>query len=146
MGIDFEAQCLISTLFLFLLYLLYLLVFASLIIRPMRAKLMIFFRHALLTLPIILALASCKDDPKLVMKRQEQEKQLVALDQEIQSLSQQLKTKPKDVSAEIAAMKNDLAALQKETDRLESEILSLREKKFSLEKEFTEYRKKYPIE
>ncbi|MES2982634.1 MAG: hypothetical protein V4727_10000 [Verrucomicrobiota bacterium] len=104
-----------------------------------------FFRHAILLLSIAMALVSCKDDPNLVIKRQQQEAQLLELDQELQSLEQQLKKKPKDVSVEIAVTKDELTVLQKEAARLESEIVLLREKKLLLEKEFADYRKKYPI-
>lgn len=93
----------------------------------------------------VFACLSCKENPELVEKRNQQKIEMARLQNEITIAREKLKTKPKDVSKDLAAAQKQLGQLTEEATQIEKEISDLQKQKEELEKEFAEYRKKYPI-
>jgi hypothetical protein len=91
-----------------------------------------------------LALGSCKD-PALVRKREEQQTEIKRLEGEIALIQEKLKDLPPDRGAELAEARKTHEAQSQEIARLEQEVSGLETRKRQLEREFAQYRVKYPL-
>lgn len=92
---------------------------------------------------LALALASCKDDPALVEKRDKQRAEVIKLKRELVTLEERVKNMPPDVSEDLAAAKEVEAKNNAEVKALETEVAALEAKRRSLQEEFDAYRIRY---
>lgn len=90
-------------------------------------------------------ITGCGDDPELVRQNREQKAEIRRLEGELQLLRERIARAPKDQSAELAEMRESIATEEGEIETLESLITELSEKHRTMEKEFNEYKREYPI-
>ena len=97
-------------------------------------------------IPVVFALfaTSCKEDPQLVAKREQQKTEIVRLTGELALLEEKLKSLPEDVSPQLAKAEDLLKEQTEELTKLEAETAELEAKRSALQKEFDAYRAKYP--
>ncbi|MGC4014243.1 MAG: hypothetical protein QM755_06950 [Luteolibacter sp.] len=86
---------------------------------------------------------SCKEDPELVRKRDEQKVEITRLEGEVAILEVKLKDPVPDRSKELAEAKTQVEAQTAEIARIEKEISTLETRKTAVEKDFADYRSKY---
>ena len=101
------------------------------------------FRSRPLALLLVLACASCGEDPKLVEKREKQKAEIVQLKGELALIDEKLKNLPPDVSTELDEAKKLSEKQSAEVAALESEVAALESKKRALQKDFETYQAKY---
>lgn len=89
-------------------------------------------------------LSSCKDDPVLVRKHEEQRIEIDRLEIEIASLEAKLKNIPPDRSKELAESKAESEAQKAEIQKLETLAADLEARKKELEAKLGEQRLKFP--
>ncbi len=88
--------------------------------------------------------ASCKEDPQLVEKREQQKTEIVRLKGELALLDEKLKVIPEDLTPQLAEAEKQLKEQTAEITKLEAETAELDARKRELQKAFDEYRAKYP--
>jgi septal ring factor EnvC (AmiA/AmiB activator) len=88
---------------------------------------------------------SCKPDPQLVEKREQQKVEITRLQGEITLMEEKLKHMPPDVSNELAEAKEQASKQNEEIERLDAEVTELQSKKLALQKEYDQYRAKYQV-
>lgn len=96
---------------------------------------------ALLALP----LSSCKDDPELVRKREEQRAEMNKLDGELKILQEKLDQIPRDRSSELTKLQRETEDNKASIETLEREVASLEGDKAAVEKELAAYKRKYAL-
>lgn len=89
--------------------------------------------------------ASCKDDPALIKKREEQKAEIARLDGEINNLNEKLAGAPNDRSAELKDAKAKAETQAAEIAQLESDIASLQSQKTKMEADYKSYQVKYKV-
>lgn len=94
---------------------------------------------------LMLALCSCKEDPELVRKREEQQSEIKRLQGELEVIQEKLKDIPPDKTKELIEAKGEADAQVHEIERLEKEVAALDVKKKEIEGKFSDYKKKYPL-
>jgi hypothetical protein len=94
---------------------------------------------------LLLTLCSCKEDPELVRKREEQQSEIKRLQGELQIIQEKLKDIPPDKTKELIVAKGEADAQALEIERLEKEVAALEVKKKEIEGKFSDYKKKYPL-
>jgi cell division protein FtsB len=94
---------------------------------------------------LMMASASCGDDPKLVEKREQQKAEITRLKGEIALIDEKLKNLPPDVTSQLVDAKAAAEKQAAEVAALEREVGDLDARKRALEKEFDTYRVKYPV-
>jgi peptidoglycan hydrolase CwlO-like protein len=94
---------------------------------------------------IALTCVSCGDDPKLVVKREQQKAEISRLKGELALIEEKLRNMTPDVSAELDKARKQAEEQTSEITRLETEISGLEARKRSLEDEFDSYRARYPL-
>lgn len=99
---------------------------------------------ALISIVSVLVATSCKEDPKLVAKREQQKTEIVRLTGELALLEEKLESLPEDVSPQLAKAEDLLKEQTEELAELEAETAELAAKRDALQKEFDAYRAKYP--
>lgn len=102
-------------------------------------------RVKILSVMLFAALCSGCNDPELSRKLDEQQREITELSNQLTINRQKLKIRPTDRGNQLMEAERELSDLQRQTEQFEAEVVSLRERKQSLEKEFAEYRVKYPI-
>lgn len=93
---------------------------------------------------VVVAASSCKEDPQLVERREQQKIEIVRLTGELALLEEKLKSLPPDMSGQLAKAEAQLAEQTEEITELETQTAELTAKKRALQKEFDTYRAKYP--
>lgn len=101
--------------------------------------------HVATTGCLLLALCSCKEDPELVRKREEQQTEIKRLQGELEVIQEKLKDIPPDKTKELVIAQGEAEAQTDEIARLEKEVATLEAKKKDVEGQFSEYKKKYPL-
>ncbi len=96
-------------------------------------------------LAVCLALASCGDDPEMVLKREQQRTEISKLESELSILQEKMDQLPPDRSTEVAQLKVDAEANRSQITALESEIETLERQKSQIEKDHAAYRQKYVV-
>ena len=94
---------------------------------------------------IFLLITSCGDDPELVKKREAQKAVIARLEGEVALLNEKLNAFPPDRSAQLEEAKKKNDAQTAELARLETEVIALESQKKMLEKDFANYKSKYPL-
>ncbi len=94
---------------------------------------------------VVLALASCGDDPILIEKLEQQKSEISRLKGEIALVQEKLKNLPRDVSSELAQEKQLHAERSAQVILLEAEVADLDARKLALQKEFDAYRVRYQV-
>lgn len=94
---------------------------------------------------VIVACASCGEDPGLVAKRDAQKSELARLNGELALIQEKLKNMPPDVSEDLEKAKVLEEQKSAEIEQLEGELADLTERKRALQAEFDAYRAKYQI-
>ena len=92
------------------------------------------------------AAVSCKEDPKLIEKREQQKTEIVRLKGELALLEEKLKSIPEDLSSQLAEAERQLKEQTEDIAKLEAETAELDAHKRQLQKSFDEYRTKYPAQ
>jgi cell division protein FtsB len=95
------------------------------------------------SLPLVLG--SCRENPELVRKREEQRAEIKRLEGEIALIDEKLKAIPVIHEDDLAKARKELESQKHETARLEQEISDLEGRKRQLEKEFAAYKVKYRV-
>ncbi len=98
----------------------------------------------LLVLPVFFAV-SCKDDPELIRKRDEQRLEIGKLEAELAVLDDRLDNAPEDRSEELKALRERTEQNRTEIAELEKELADLSAKRRAMEGEFSSYKAKYPL-
>lgn len=101
------------------------------------------FSHLLAVALLPLAVTSCKDDPELVRKREEQKTEIKRLQSEIALLDEKLKDTPPDRTRELEAARKQVSDQETELAGLEKDVLDLESRKRQLEAEYSSYKAKY---
>jgi len=99
--------------------------------------------HALWAVPLLLC-TSC-EDKELVEQRDRQALEIRRLEAELSTEQAKLGEPVPNRTREVAAAEKRLAETKAEIVRIEDEVAKLRDEKRKLEKEFTTYRRKYPL-
>lgn len=94
----------------------------------------------------VFATVSCKEDPKLIEKREQQKTEIVRLKGELALLEEKLKGIPEDMSSQLAEAERQLKEQTDDIAKLEAETADLDARKRQLQKSFDEYRSKYPAQ
>jgi len=103
-------------------------------------------RSACHWLPLLaLTLGSCRENPELVRKREEQRSEIKRLEGEIALIQEKMKDFPASLDTDVANARKTLDSQSAEIARLEQEIPALEDRKRALEKEFASYRAKYRV-
>lgn len=89
--------------------------------------------------------SSC-EDRALMEKRDFQRKEINLLKEQIQEMEVKIARLPPDATDALALVEKELEELESEASRLRQEISHLGERKSAIDREFEEYRAKYPIE
>lgn len=92
-----------------------------------------------------LSCVSCGDDPKLVVKRDQQKAEIAKLKGELALIEEKLKNLPPDVTVQLAEARQLSAKQSAEVASLESEVAGLEARKRSLQSEFETYKNKYQL-
>ena len=100
--------------------------------------------HLLASCILLVSLSSCKDDPILVKKREEQRAEISRLEIEVSALEAQLKDIPPDRSKELADSKAEAETQRAEIQKLEMQAAELEARKKELEAKLAEQRLKFP--
>lgn len=93
----------------------------------------------------LLLACSCKENPELVRKREEQRAEIKRLQGELAVVEEKLKDIPPDRTKELVIAKGEADAQASEIETLEKEVATLDAKKKELEAKFADYRRKYPV-
>lgn len=102
-------------------------------------------RCLLLSVLLAAGLTSCKEDPELVRKRDDQQAEITRLKGEVALLDEKLKEPVPDRTKDLAKAKEQIETQTAEIARIEKEIASLEAKKAAAEKDFADYRQKYTL-
>ena len=102
-------------------------------------------RICLISLLAAFSCVSCRDDPKLVEKREKQKSEIARLRGEVALVEEKLKNILPDVSEEVEEAKKQEQEQTAEVARLEAEVTDLETRKRSLQAEFDTYRAKYQM-
>lgn len=94
---------------------------------------------------LLVAICSCKENPELVRKREEQRTEIKRLEGELSLIEEQLKDIPPDRTKELIIAKGEADAQAVEIEKLEKEVAILDARKKELEGKFADYRRKYPV-
>lgn len=103
------------------------------------------------TIPMALAaitaciLVSCKDDPELIAKREQQRAEINKLEGELSLLGEKLKNAPTDRRQELIQTQTKAQQLEKQVAELEGDIATLETRKKTLEDELRDYQREYPL-
>jgi hypothetical protein len=100
-------------------------------------------RLLLPSLFIAVACFSCKENPQLVEKREQQKAEIVRLKGELALIDEKLRNPPPDVTAELERATKQAEQQSADVAKLESEVADLETRKRALQKEFDAYRAKY---
>ena len=92
-----------------------------------------------------LGLAACGSS-ELEVKRDRQAAEIARLDGELALIQEKLKDAPPDPGVPLEEARKEADKQSKEIDRFETEIAELEATKASLDKEFAEFREKYPLQ
>ena len=93
---------------------------------------------------LLIPLSSCKDDPILVRKREEQRAEISRLEVEVAALEARLKDVPPDRSKELADSRAVAETQQAEIRKLEMQAADLEARKKELEAKLADQRLKFP--
>lgn len=94
---------------------------------------------------VFFACTSCKDDPELIAKREQQRTEIARLQGEVALAKERLGHMPKDKGAQLKMAEKQLQELALEANKLEAEVSEMQRRKADLEKEFAQYKEKYPL-
>jgi chromosome segregation ATPase len=94
---------------------------------------------------LLLSLCSCKENPELLRKREEQRAEIKRLEGELAVIEEKLKDIPPDRTKELLLAKAEADTQASEIETLEKEVATLDAKKKELEAKFADYRRKYPV-
>lgn len=89
--------------------------------------------------------SSCKDDPELVRKRDQQRTEIRRLEGQLSLLQEQLKDAPSDRSGELRDLQSRVESEQEQIALLEKEVADLASEKRRLDREFEDYKQKYRL-
>lgn len=93
----------------------------------------------------ILCLSCKQEDPQLVAKREQQQREIVRLKGELAQLEEQLQSLPPDVTAELEAATKQVEQNAAAIASLETEAADLEQRNRVLQQEFDAYRAKFPL-
>ena len=102
-------------------------------------------RFLLVSLLIGAASFSCKENPQLVEKREQQKSEIARLKGELALIEEKLKNLPPDVTAELESATKQAEQQAAEVAKLEADVADLVSRKRSLQQEFDAYRGKYQV-
>jgi len=100
---------------------------------------------AISTIAICIALTACKDDPKLVAKRGEQEVEIAKLRGELVLAEERLQNVPPDQTEELDKANVETKHLEEEHQRLTAKLAELEATRRTLQEEYEAYKKKYSV-
>ena len=105
------------------------------------------YPHLVRCVPLCLAMAcsACGDKPELVEQREKQQVEITRLRGELAVLEEKLKNMPPDVSKELAEAKKEAETQAADVAKLEAEVAALESRKRTLQNEYDDYRKQFPI-